>query len=113
MTFHARIRARPLPRWVTDDPPPGTAPISPTPHDSWGRMFAPQILAEGDHGQWYRLMVLDRPAGPWRRSDRAAILDALDLGQARESKRYGRVFLDTLAWIAHLDLRNGYARGGL
>lgn len=107
-------RNKPLPKWVRGiDLPPLAEPIVPTPYDQWGRMFEPHRLGEGDHGQWHRLMVLDRPRGPWRRSDRAAINDALELGLATESKRYGLIFLDAIAWVAWLDLKNGYARGQL
>lgn len=77
--------------------------------DRWGRQFTPLELPPGEHSAWFRLMLLDKPAGPWRPTIEEATLDALELGHASRSRRYGRVFLTAPAWLAHVDLAEGRA----
>jgi hypothetical protein len=66
-------------------------------------------LQPGEPHRWFRLMVHDRPAAPWRPEYRQALQDARDSGNARGCKRYGRVMLTVPAWIACVDLASGEA----
>lgn len=71
--------------------------------------FVPLELEPDEPAVWYRLMFLDRPVGPWRPCISDATHDALATRNASRSKRYGRVFITSPAWIACVDLANGDA----
>jgi hypothetical protein len=52
-----------------------------------------------DKSTRWRVMVHDRPAGPWRESRAAAMRDAIDAGHAERDEQYGVTFLIVPAWL--------------
>lgn len=52
-----------------------------------------------DNGERWRIMVLDRPAGPWRATRAEAQADAIDTGNAEHDELRGITFMIVPAWL--------------
>jgi hypothetical protein len=59
-----------------------------------------------------RLMVFDRPVGPWREHKADVQRDAILTGNGSIDEKRNAVFITAPAWIAYWNRRDGYAWRG-
>lgn len=52
-----------------------------------------------DSTERWRLMIFDRPSGPWRDTRQAAQQDAIEAGYGEMDEQYGGFFITVPAWL--------------